>query len=408
MAYVRGQANALGWREIIESPDEVHIGHAFPTTSTPLLLMHHLSDLHVCDAQSPTRPEYLDRWADPDSPIREKVGTIGTYRPQSMLSPHVVEAMVQALNKITLGPLSGHAIDGAIITGDTTDNAQINEVNWYLALLDGQEFQPDSGDMTRYEGVIDDEAAHYDTRYWHPHGTPEGKEDDDARSKYGFPIVPNLLNSCRKAFKATGLHFPWYAVHGNHDALLQGTVAPEPAINAAMIADKRYTDLPSNVSLAEVLSSFQEIGPAGYPEAFDAPYVTVTADIKRRAVQRGEFAAMHLASPGLPTGHGFNQTHIENKHMYYSTNIGAVKLIVIDSVNQFGGWQGSLDEEQFEWLENEVVISDRPVVLASHHPLSKMFNSYAPLGRRVCVEEIQTMLLKYPQVIAWFAGHEHR
>ena len=37
-----------------------------------------------------------------------------------------------------------------------------------------------------------------------------------------------------------------------------------------------------------------------------------------------------------------------------------------------------------------------------------MFNSYAPSGRRVCVEEIQEMLLKYPRVIAWFAGHEHR
>ncbi|MTH92372.1 MAG: TIGR03767 family metallophosphoesterase, partial [Actinobacteria bacterium] len=372
MAYMRGQANALGWREIIEGPDEVHIGHAFPTTSTPLLLMHHLSDLHVCDAQSPTRPEYLDRWADPDSPIREKVGTIGTYRPHSMLSPHVVEAMVQALNKITVGPLSGHAIDGAIITGDTTDNAQVNEVNWYLALLDGQEFRPDSGDVTRYEGVIDDGAEHYDTRYWHPHGTPAGKEDDDARATYGFPIVPNLLDSCRTAFKATGLRFPWYAVHGNHDALLQGTVAPEPTINGAMIAGKRYTGLPSNVSLAEVLSSFQEIGPAGYPEAFDAPYVEVSADIERRAVERGEYAQMHLASPGLPAGHGFNQSHVDNKHMYYSTNVGAVKLIVIDSVNQFGGWQGSLDTEQFEWLENEVAHSDRPVVLASHHPLSKM------------------------------------
>ena len=408
MAYMRGQANALGWREIIEGPDEVHIGHAFPATSTPLLLMHHLSDLHVCDAQSPTRPEYLDRWADPDSPIREKVGTIGTYRPHSMLSPHVVEAMVQALNKITVGPLSGHAIDGAIITGDTTDNAQVNEVNWYLALLDGQEFRPDSGDVTRYEGVIDDGAEHYDTRYWHPHGTPAGQEDDDARAKYGFPIVPNLLDSCRTAFKATGLRFPWYAVHGNHDALLQGTVAPEPTINGAMIAGKRYTGLPSNVSLAEVLSSFQEIGPAGYPEAFDAPYVEVSADIERRAVERGEYAQMHLASPGLPAGHGFNQSHVDNKHMYYSTNVGAVKLIVIDSVNQFGGWQGSLDTEQFEWLENEVAHSDRPVVLASHHPLSKMFNSYGPIGRRICVEEIQEMLLKYPQVIAWFAGHEHR
>ena len=408
MAYARGEANSLGWRDLVVSPDESHIGHQFPAVSTPLLLMHHLSDLHVCDAQSPTRPEYLDRWADPDSPIREKVGTIGTYRPHAMLSPHVVEAMIQSLNTITSGPLSGHAIDAAIITGDTTDNAQLNEVSWYLALLDGLDFRPDSGDHQRYEGVIDDGAEHYDTRYWHPHGTPVGKEDDDARAKYGFPVVPNLLNSCRTPFKATGLQFPWFAVHGNHDALLQGTVAPEPKISAAMIGDKRYTDLPSDVSLADVLSSFQEIGPASYPPALDAPFTQVTADVERRAVKRGEYAAMHVASPGLPKGHGFTQEHIDKKHMYYSTFIGAIKLIVIDSVNEFGGWQGSLDVEQFEWLEREVANADRPVVLASHHPLSKMFNSYAPTGRRICVEEIQEMLLKYPQLIAWFAGHEHR
>ncbi len=408
MAYGRSEANPLGWRNVIVTSDEKHIGHEFPSQSTPLLLMHHLSDLHVCDAQSPTRPEYLDRWADPDSPIREKVGTIGTYRPHSMLSPHVVEAMIQSLNTITTGPLSGHPINGAIITGDTTDNAQTNEVSWYLALLDGLDFRPDSGDDTKYEGVIDDGSEHYDTRYWHPHGTPVGKSDDDARAKYGFPVVPNLLNSCRAPFKATGLKFPWYAVHGNHDALLQGTVAPARAINAEMVGNKRYTGLPTNVTLAEVLASFQEIGPASYPDAGDAPFTTVTADLERRAVERGEFAAMHMASPGLPKGHGFTADNVEKKHMYYSTHIGSVKLIVIDSVNHFGGWQGSLDVEQFEWLEGEIATADKPVVLASHHPLSKMFNSYAPVGRRVCVEEIQSMLLKYPNVLAWFAGHEHR
>ena len=408
MGYAQGEANSLGWRNVIESKDEPHIGHEFPTMSVPLLLMHHLSDLHICDAQSPTRPEYLDRWADPDSPIRDKVGTIGTYRPHSMLSPHVLEAMIQSLNTITTGPLSGHPMNGAIITGDTTDNAQLNETNWYLALLDGLEIRPDSGDSNTYEGSIDDSAEHYDTRYWHPHGTPLGKDDDDARAKYGFPVVPNLLNSCRTPFKATGLHFPWYAVHGNHYALLQGTVTPSPDIDAEMIDNKRYTALPSNISLAEVLASFQEIGPAGYPSAGDAPFVKVTADINRRAIVRGEFAAMHMASPGLPTGHGFNQENINNKHMYYTTHLGGVKLIVLDSVNHFGGWQGSLDIEQFEWLEREVASAVMPVVLASHHPLSKMFNSYAPVGRRICVEEIEEMLLKYPRVIAWLAGHEHR
>ena len=408
MAYAQGEANSLGWRNLIESKDEPHIGHEFPKVSVPLLLLHHLSDLHVCDAQSPTRPEYLDRWADPDSPIREKVGTIGTYRPHSMLSPHVVEAMIQSLNAITTGPLSGHAIHGAIITGDTTDNAQLNETNWYLALLDGLEVRPDSGDSNTYEGSIDGGVEHYDTRYWHPHGTPLGKDDDDARAKYGFPVVPNLLNSCRIPFKATGLNFPWYAVHGNHDALLQGTVTPSPEIDEKMIGDKRYTALPTNISLAEVLANFQEIGPAGYPSAGDAPFVKVTADINRRAIERGEFAAMHMASPGLPIGHGFKRENINNKQMYYSTHLGGVKLIVLDSVNHFGGWQGSLDSEQFEWLEREVASAVMPVVLASHHPLSKLFNSYAPVGRRICVEEIEEMLVKYPRVIAWLAGHEHR
>ena len=408
MAFARGEANSLGWRNLVQTPAEKHCGHEFPKESAPLLLLHHLSDLHVCDAQSPTRPEYLDRHADPDSPIREQVGTIGTYRPQSMLSPHVVESMIQSLNTITRGPLSGHEIAGAIITGDTTDNAQKNEVSWYLQLLDGLEIRPDSGDFTKYEGTIDDGAEHYDTRYWHPHGTPPGKEDDDARAKYGFPLVPGLLNSCRAPFKATGLKFPWFAVHGNHDALLQGTVAPSPAFVSEMVDGKRYTGLPSTSSLFEVLTQFQEIGPAGYPPADDAPYVDVAADLERRAIERGEFAQMHLDSPGSPKGHGFTDINARNKTMYYSTFIQGVKLIVIDSVNHFGGWQGSLDEEQFEWLESEIEQSDRPVVLASHHPLSKMFNDYAPVGRRVCLEEIQNMLLAYPKVIAWLAGHEHR
>ncbi len=408
MAFVRGEANSLGWRNLVIERDETHCGHPFPEASTPLLLIHHLSDLHICDAQSPTRPEYLDRHADPDSPIREQVGTIGTYRPHSMLSPHVVESMVQSLNKITRGSLSGHEIAGAIITGDTTDNAQKNEVDWYLALLDGLEIRPDSGDCSKYEGVIDEGAQHYDVRYWHPHGTPEGKIDDDARAKYGFPVVPNLLNSCRAPFKATGLKFPWFAVHGNHDALLQGTVVASAEVIAEMVADKRYTDLPTTSPLFDVLMQFREIGPAGFPSAGDAPFITVAADVERRAIERGEYAQVHLNSPGAPRGHGFNEDNVANKTMYYSTLIQGVKLIVIDSVNHFGGWQGSLDAEQFEWLEKEVAASDLPVVLASHHPLSKMFNDYAPVGRRVCLDEIQTMLLKYPNVIAWLAGHEHR
>lgn len=408
MAFIRGIPNEKGWRELAKVSDPPHLGHAFPKEFDALLVMHHLSDLHVCDAQSPIRPEFLDRWADPDSPIREQVGTIGTYRPHSMLTPHVVESMVQSLNQMSVGPLSGQPIDAAIVSGDTTDNAQLNEVNWYLALLDGQPIRPDSGAIEKYEGVIDDGADHYDVKYWHPHGTPDGKVEDDARAKYGFPLVPGLLDSCRAPFKATGLNVPWFAVHGNHDALLQGTVTPNEATSVEMMGGRRYESLPSTLTLEETLGAFNETGPADYPASSDASYVVVTADAERRALERGQFASLHLSSPGAPKGHGFSERNVEEKTMYYSTDIGRVKLIVIDSVNQFGGWQGSLDEVQFAWLEAEIVNATKPVVLSSHHPLMLMFNDYAPFGRRVCRDELRQMLLKYPQVILWLAGHEHR
>ena len=238
MAFKRGEPDEKGWRRLVQVADPEYLGEEFPIQSEPLLILHHLSDLHVCDAQSPLRPEFLDRWADPDSPIRELVGTIGTYRPHSMLATQVVEAMVQALNKNTSGTLSGHPVTAAIVTGDTTDNAQVNEVDWYISLLNGGHIHPDSGSFEKYEGVMDGNPEHYDVKYWHPHGTPTGCVDDDARSKYGFPIVSGLLDSCRAPFKATGLNVPWFAVHGNHDALLQGTVTPSDSTQAAQLADR--------------------------------------------------------------------------------------------------------------------------------------------------------------------------
>ena len=408
MAIMRGTPNEKGWRLLLREEDAGYLGEKFPTKSEPLLLLHHLSDLHVCDSQSPLRPEFLDRWADPDSPIREFVGTIGTYRPQTILTSQVVEAMVVALNKVDRGPLSGYLIDAAIVTGDATDNAQVNEVDWYVDLLDGGQVHPDSGDANRYEGVMDDNSEQYDVKYWHPHGAPPGEQDDQPRERYGFPIVADLLDLVRQPFGATGLNFPWFAVHGNHDALLQGTVASSSATQSAQVAGRRYEGLPSDLSLEVTLSRFGQVGPANYPDPGDAPYVEVTPDAKRRAVERGEFARRHLSSHGQPKGHGFDEGSALDGRMNYSVEVGQVTLVVLDSVNENGGWQGSLDAEQFKWLEETIRESLRPVVLASHHPLSTMVNGYSPSGKRYCSEEISAMVIQYPQVILWIAGHEHR
>jgi len=121
----------------------------------------HLTDIHVIDAQSPARVEFLDRYGDEPStalPLQS------AYRPQETLTCHVAEAMVQRVNAIGGGPVTGRAYDCAVSTGDNIDNAQVNELAWYLRLLDGGPVTPDSGGPG-YQGVMDQDVLSYDVHY---------------------------------------------------------------------------------------------------------------------------------------------------------------------------------------------------------------------------------------------------
>jgi len=72
-----------------------------------------VSDLHVTDAQSPGRPEFLDRLGDDDSPVADLVGAVGTYRAQESLTHHVVEAMTARLRRTDTGPVTGLPVTGS-------------------------------------------------------------------------------------------------------------------------------------------------------------------------------------------------------------------------------------------------------------------------------------------------------
>ncbi len=51
-------------------------------------------------------------------------------------------------------------------------------------------------------------------------------------------------------------------------------------------------------------------------------------------------------------------------------------------------------------------VKDRLFVLFSHHPIASLEN---PLGGdRVLGDEVQALLLRYPNVILWVNGHTHR
>ena len=392
----RGEPHTIRTELADPAPQGVDTGRV-----EPLLTVAHLSDLHVCDHQSPARIEFLDRWADPDSPILEQLGEVGTYRAQELMTAQVVDACVRAVNTVERGPVWGAALDLAIVTGDNTDNSQANELDWYLTLLDGGRVRPDSGDLSRYEGVADDVIA--DERFWRP----TSRVPDVPRAAYGFPSVPGLLDAVRRVFDATGLSLPWLAVHGNHDQMLQGTVPGTGLLGAVAVGARKAYDLPDGYTpeqALELLAGLSACEPRALAVLGECRTREVTPDPGRHVLTRKEFVDRHLDSDGQPFGHGFTP----GDAAYYRHDLGRVSVLVLDTVDEHGGWEGSLDRPQLEWLGVELGRADaerRYVVLASHHPVETLVNDIGP--DRVLSEEVQALVTSHPCVVLWLAGHTH-
>ena len=389
----RGSPQGGGWRELIEGPGEEH--YSTIPHGVPLACLWHLSDLHLCDAESPARQEYLDRHADPDSPYRQELGDVGTYRPQEILTAQVAVAMVQTVNSHLRGPLTGAGVDGVVITGDLTDNAQGNELHWYQQIVTGGVVSPRSGDPDRSSWVGSAQAP-WDERYWHPDGPPAQESADLPTRCYGYPVIPGLVEVARRDLHSPGLAVPWISVPGNHDGLLQGTVPVDDRLQALATGGERVTDLPVGMDPRLTGEAIPGTGPARYLDDETSPRTQIPADPGRALLRPGEFAARTRSAVGAPD--------------YFSTDLGALRIIVLDTVNPHGGWQGSIDEDQRAWLIKELdLASDRYVVIASHHPSPSMTNDWAPpgVGSRVLGPEVVDLLLEHRQVIAWLAGHIH-
>ncbi len=99
-----------------------------------LLRLVHLTDTHVIDASSPARAEYVELAAATDA--RWDI-MVPMFRPHELLQQHALAAMVDTINALDCAPVSGDPLDVVIVTGDCIDNAQRNELNAYLALLEG-------------------------------------------------------------------------------------------------------------------------------------------------------------------------------------------------------------------------------------------------------------------------------
>ena len=360
-----------------------------------LVVFHQLSDLAIIDEESPLRSEWLEAC---DSTIYD-----GAFRPQESLSLHVAEALIAQANVVDRSPVTRAPVDFAIHTGSAVDNAQFNELRWFLDLMDGVPVDPESGAIG-YQGVQTESPA----------------------EAYG-----DLLSLAQEPFIPVGLNYPWYAVAGNHDALSQGNFPITTSANQVATGAQKILAL-GPAAVAQACAADSIFGPGPSAGLLSDPETTIRgvgSDQNRRLLSRAEWILEHLETetePG-PPGHGFTAEMAEEGRGYYTFEEGGIVFIVLDSSNPTGFPAGSLGLAQFEWLEKQLTANsstfsdgdgqtvstendDRLMVIVSHHPSAVMTNPYPGVdgAPRVLGEEIEELVGRYPNVILWLSGHTGR
>ena len=363
---VAGPPNRLGYRTVVMGEPEPHSNAV--RAGEAIACFVHLTDLHVTDAQSPARFEFVDAMAG-----AERYSELLTMqRPQEMLNTHAIAAMVQTINELAAGPLTGIAPSLVVMTGDAIDNTQHNEMANFFALLDGGTVRPDSG-APGYEGV--QLASWPDPLFWKPDGPPDG---DVFQRKLGFPFRPGLLEEAVRPFESPALTIPWLRCYGNHEQLCQGVGIVTPAMAAAMAGSRKAVEMPPGIDPDTAVETFVVA-----PERFLAGASRdVASDAERRPITRSEFV-----DPS-----------------FYVRDAGEVRFIALDTVCDAGGADGTIDAVQLEWLASQLDDArDHPVVVLSHHTSDTLANPHGEMRP----ERLVDLLERSSNVILWLNGHIH-
>ncbi|MQY15101.1 3',5'-cyclic adenosine monophosphate phosphodiesterase CpdA [Streptomyces sp. RB5] len=368
---------------------------------TTLASFVQLTDQHVQDVQHPLRFEYL------------RAGIVTAWRPQEALTVQGNIALLERINALPGGPVTGAPLQFAITTGDNTDNHSRLELEWYLTLMTGGTVTPNSGDPLSYEGV---QNSGLDL-YWQPESA---RTDND--KKLGFPRIPGFLAAAVRPVPSPGLRLPWYSTPGNHDVLPGGCFRPHGRFAEFATGDRKLETLPA--AQAEYLwrgvRKGRDIPGAGIDALLASHARTmrnVTADERRAPYSREEYIRAHrsprFAGAG-PHGHGYTERNEAEGTLYYTFRISPTVVgISLDSNHPAGHYEGSLGTAQLEWLERSLTTyADDHVIVFSHHTSTSMDNlapdPARPGERRHGAAELVTLLGRHRCVVAWVNGHSHR
>lgn len=363
--------------------DELAGGESPSGEGTKLLSFAVITDTHVTDEESPVQVIALGYLRPFPS----------AYSPVSMYSTQVLDAAVKTINNIN----KENKLDLVLSLGDAANNNQYNELRWFIDVLDGKTIDPTSGGNA-------------------------GKENLDYQ----------------KTFAAEGLDIPWYQTIGNHDQFFTGVFTVDDNISMMyrgdtvmnMRLDVLATGDPSLTGYYMGVFNGSDpngaiIGIGNASGFASAP--TVTADPNRHAIaengSRIGFMQEFLNSSSLPFGHGYTEEMIADDFACYSFDpVEGIRIIMLDDTTVEGStlgdiWahgRGSLDEERFAWLKAELQKGqeeDVLMIIGAHIPIATTavgspsgWSTYSEVSEPELIAELQ----KYPNLLMWVAGHNHR
>jgi 3',5'-cyclic AMP phosphodiesterase CpdA len=315
-----------------------------------------ITDAHVRDEESPARVPFLDRLGG---------SFTSTFRPQEALSAQVLDAAVRAVDAAR-----PHAV---IEAGDLIDNAQANELALARTVLDGGRADPDSG-APGYDGVQD--ASDPDPAYYRPDVDP--------------PRHPGLLDAAQRPFRAPGLRAPWYPIPGNHDLLLAGELARTPETEAVAVGDERLVTPDASLDIPR---SEAALTPRLVDSALSGGLPGTTAHVAPDPARRELTPAQALAGLRAASGHGRSGPRADD-----AFDVGAVRVIALDTVRRRVGSGGVLHPSQIAFLRRQLARAGaRRVIVVSHQPLTGVDGGAQALAA----------LDADPHVVAVLAGDTH-
>lgn len=412
-------------------------GPAIPPGAQPILRFVQLSDSHVIDDDGPA----IANGTPTELVLDPAVGNSAATFLNEEFTDEVLNAAFKTINACNT---PSHPLALTITTGDITDTNWLNVTRRVIDNIDAQPGQltafeqncgyiPHEGDcpipadllaIPTGRLVADSQAQQGDqgpvpetdaTYQW---GTAramrQALETAAAGAQQGTTTIAAGLPPALQADGGlAGLDVPYYAVFGNHDVAVKGTVTYQGGFEPALLAHGRYF--------------FQS---------------------------KREFINEWFATTSSPVGHGFNNATDEdrwtdpnkyNDGWYSFTQDGLdgtkFRFITLDTTfdgvdqaahsalnapgtiasNPTGLEAGFMSHEQFTWLQGELAAAatadpPQPVLIFSHHPdRSFIERQYSGEAARVetTAAEIDALLGQATHggspstVVGWVAGHTH-